>query len=331
MIPGFPLFPEQASTFAPEVDALYFFLVGVSLFFSILIFGLVFFFAIRYRRRSESERPRPIIGSLRLEVLWSVIPLCLSMMFFAWGAQIFFHLNTPPADTMNLFVVGKQWMWKIQHPEGKREINELHIPAGRPIKLTMTSEDVIHSFYVPAFRTKMDVLPGRYTTTWFEASKPGKYHLFCAEYCGTEHSGMGGWVYVMDPVDYDNWLSGNTGSALSMAQQGEQLFTRMGCVTCHTGLPDARGPELLDLYQKPVRLADGRTVIADEAYLRESILSPTAGVVAGYQPVMPTYQGQVSEENLLKLIAYIKSLSVAEETTSDTVPEGITQGRSGAK
>jgi cytochrome c oxidase subunit II len=308
-----PLFPEAASTIAPEVDALYFFLIAVSSFFAILIFSLVFFFAIRYRRRSESERPRPIVGSLKLELLWTIIPLILSMVMFAWGAKVYYDLYTPPTDAMNIYVVGKQWMWKLQHPEGVREINELHVPVGVKVRLTMTSEDVIHSFFVPAFRIKMDVLPGRYTTVWFEATRPGKYHLFCAEYCGTQHSTMIGSVYVLEPDEYEDWLSGASAQTLSMAEAGRQVFHQADCVTCHLS-DDPLGPSLTGLYGSRVQLASGETVVADQEYIRESILNPNAKIVAGYEPVMPTYRGLLDEEEILQLIAYIRSLTHISET-----------------
>lgn len=306
-----PLFPEQASTVAGRVDALYYYLVGVSVFFSVLIFLLVFYFAVKYRRRDPNYVPPAIHGSTRLEVFWSVVPLALAMVMFGWGAKLFFEMQRPPAETLEIQVVGKQWMWKIQHPQGPREINELHVPVGVPVKLTMISEDVIHSFYIPAFRVKMDVLPGRYTTLWFEATKTGEYHLFCAEYCGTQHSGMIGRVVVMEPLDYQNWLAGGP-PAESLEQAGERLFSQMQCNTCHFAGPGARGPLLEGVFGSPVRLADGRTVTADENYVRESILNPAAKVVAGYRPVMPTYAGQLSEEQVLQLVAYIKSLGKQE-------------------
>jgi cytochrome c oxidase subunit 2 len=203
--------------------------------------------------------------------------------------------------------MGKQWMWKAQHPLGKSEINMLHVPVNQPVKLIMTSQDVIHSFYIPAFRVKKDVLPGRYTELWFEATKTGEYHLFCAEYCGTEHSQMIGSVVVMEQLEYERWLSGNVAGE-SMAAAGQRLFEQRGCASCHAGTSDARGPALAGLFGKEVQLEDGRTVTADESYLRESILNPQAKVVAGYSPVMPTFEGQISEEGLLQLVAYIKSL-----------------------
>ena len=305
---GFPLWPEQASTFAKNVDALYLFLVVVSGFFSVLIFTLVFYFAIRYRRQHADEVPDRLKENTFLEIFWSVVPLALCAVMFVWGAKLYFDIMRPPSNAMQLWVVGKQWMWKIQHPEGRREINELHVPLGKPVKLTMTSEDVIHSFYIPAFRVKMDVLPGRYTSLWFEANKPGEYHLFCAEYCGTKHSGMIGKVVVMEAADYERWLSGTPANE-TMEQAGERLFNQNNCNTCHHQRADARGPVLDDVFGKPVKLESGATVTADEAYVRESILNPAAKVVQGYRPVMPTYQGQISEEGVMQLLAYIKSLS----------------------
>ncbi len=301
-----PFFPEQASTFAGSVDSLYAYLVAVTAFFSLLIAVLIVYFAVKYRRRSEDYIPGPVHGGIALEIIWSVIPLGLSLIMFAWGAQIFFTQSKPPADSMEIYVTGKQWMWKLQHMEGVREMNELHIPVGRNIKLTMTSEDVIHDFYVPAFRTKSDVVPGRYSTEWFRATKPGKYHIFCAEYCGTRHSNMIGWVYVMEPKDYEAWLSGG-GNQGSMAQKGEALFQQMGCVNCHLSDGAGRCPNLVGIWGKQQHTNVG-AVVADAAYVRESILNPSAKVVEGYQNIMPTFQGIVSEEGVQQLIEYVKSI-----------------------
>jgi len=312
----FPIFPERASTIAASVDNIYFLLTGVTIFFAILIFSLIFYFAIRYRRRKPDEIPRPIHGSLRLELFWSIVPGIMALSIFAWGTTIYFHNSNPPPDAMEICVVGKQWMWKLQHPEGQREINELHVPVGQPVKLTMASEDVIHSFFIPAFRVKMDVIPGRYTSLWFQPTKPGAYHLFCAEYCGTEHSKMGGWVYVMEQVDYENWLSGAT-TGESMAAAGERLFEQLGCLTCHREDEPGRGPVLDDLYGSPVQLESGQTVIADEAYIRNSVLNPQSQIVAGYRTQMPTFQGQVTEEQLLQIVAYIRSLAPVERLDTE--------------
>jgi cytochrome c oxidase subunit 2 len=302
-----PLFPAQASSVAGRVDALFLFLVLVSTFFATLIFVLVLYFAIRYRRRSETEQPTSIHGDLRLELLWTLIPLGLVMIMFFWGARLFVTLSYPPANALEIYAVGKQWMWKFQHPSGQREINELHVPLGQPVKLTMASEDVIHSFFVPAFRVKMDVVPGRYTTTWFEATRSGDYHLFCAEYCGTTHAGMIGRVVVLTPADYEQWLSGGA-SEESVEMTGERLFQQLGCHTCHRADTGARGPALEGVFGHQVQLQSGETITVDESYVRESILQPNAKIVAGYQPLMPTFQGQISEEGLLQIIAYIRSL-----------------------
>ncbi|MDZ4803637.1 MAG: cytochrome c oxidase subunit II [Candidatus Eisenbacteria bacterium] len=306
-----PLFPEQASTNAAMVDELYFFLLALAAFFTLLVAAMVVVFAVKYRRRSPDDRPPRIHGNLQLELVWTVIPLLLSLVTFYWGAKVYFELSRPPDNTMDIWIVGKQWMWKAQHLEGVREINELHVPVGRPIRLTLATEDVIHSFYVPAFRVKMDVVPGRYTTMWFEATKPGRYHLFCAEYCGTKHSGMRGEIVVMEPADYQEWLAG--GPKGDLASQGEKLFTELACVTCHQAGPTQRGPALAGLAGKPVQLAGGGSAVADDNYLRESILNPTARVKAGYDPIMPVFQGLVTEEALQALITYIKALPVTPD------------------
>src|SRR5713226_8867400 len=308
MNPSFQFFPEQASATAQHVDNLAIYLIVVATVFSAAIFMLIFYFAVKYRRRSEHERPLPTPEPMALEMAWSIIPFGLMIVMFVWGASIYFEMARPPDDAMNIYVVGKQWMWKTQHLEGQREINELHIPLGRAVRLTMTSEDVIHSFYVPAFRVKFDVLPGRYTTAWFKPTKPGKYHLFCAEYCGTLHSGMIGWIYVMEPAEYETWLAGGSGSE-SLASRGEKLFEYLACANCHRTDKPGRCPNLIGLFGKPVQLTTGQTVTADEAYIRESILNPSAKIVAGYQNIMPTFQGQVTEEDLLQLIEYVKSLA----------------------
>ncbi|HXR99563.1 MAG TPA: cytochrome c oxidase subunit II [Pyrinomonadaceae bacterium] len=304
-----PLVPDSASTLSWKVDALYFYLSGVTLFFSLLISAVLIFFVIRYRRRTPYEIPRPIAGSHKLETLWTIIPFVIAMTMFGWGAQVYFQQYKPPANAIEVYVVGKQWMWKLQHATGQREINQLHIPVGRKIKLIMTSEDVIHDFFVPAFRTKMDVVPGKYTTMWFEATTPGTYHLFCAEYCGMNHSGMTGSIIVMEPREFDNWLSGNAGSG-TPASQGQQLFQSLGCASCHGQNGEGgRGPTLAGIYGQKTQLQTGESVPVDDSYVRESILNPQAKLVAGFGAIMPTFQGQVSEDQLLQLLAYIKSLA----------------------
>ncbi len=304
---NFPLFPERASALAWQVDGLYFLLIAVSAFFTLLIFVLIFVFAVKYRR-SVHPHPVQIEGSLPLELTWTLIPLGICMIFFAWGSLIYFQEARPPKGAMEVYVVGKQWMWKFEHESGQREINQLHVPLGADVKLVMSSQDVIHSFFVPAFRVKADVLPGRFTSLWFHTTKVGTYHLFCSQYCGTDHSGMIGQVIVMEPYAYQAWL-GSGGSTGNLAESGQQLFQQLGCGTCHRSDTQGRGPNLVGLYNKQVLLEDGRTVSADENYIRESILNPGAKIVSGFKPIMPTYQGQVSEESLMALVAYIKSLS----------------------
>ena len=321
-----PLFPDQASTFAWQVDGLYFYLLLISVVFTIPLVAAIFFFAIKYREKEKFATPDEIHGSMALETIWSVIPFIISMTIFLGGALVFYNQSRPPADSMEVYVVGKQWMWKFQHGTGQREINELHIPIGRNVKLTMTTEDVLHDVYVPAFRTKADVVPGRYSYIWFNATKPGKYHLFCAEYCGLNHSGMGGWVYVMEQKDFDDWLSGNT-SNQTPVEAGKDLFeNKLGCASCHAGGPQQRGAKLENLFGTDVKLTTGQVVKADEDYIRNSILNPTSQIVEGFQPIMPTFKGQVTEEQLNSLVAYIKSLSKnAATSTSSTMANTATK------
>ena len=305
---GIPIFPEQASTFAADVDALYFFILATCAFFAIAVSIAVVYFGIRYHKKHDGEIGARIEGSLPLELLWSVIPTIIAMVMFGWGASVFYHLRRPPAEAMHIYAVGKQWMWKFQHLEGQREINELHIPAGQPIKITLSSEDALHSLYFPAFRTKIDAIPGRYTELWFEAQTPGQYHIFCAEYCGTNHSGMIGTVTVLEPAKYQAWLQGGSNDG-TLAQRGAKLFNDLACSTCHLDSGQGRGPTLADIVGTTVALQDGSSVVVDEAYLRESLLNSQAKVVKGFQPLMPTFQGLVSEENLVALIEHVKSLS----------------------
>jgi cytochrome c oxidase subunit II len=318
-----PLFPEQASTFAWQVDGLYFYLILISVGFTIPIVAAIVIFGLKYREREKYATPAEMHGSIALETVWSIIPFIISMTIFLGGAIVYFNQYRIPEDAMEIYVVGKQWMWKIQHQTGQREINELHVPVGRKIKLTITTEDVLHDFFVPAFRTKIDAVPGRYTYMWFEATKPGKYHLFCAEYCGLNHSGMGGYVYVMEQRDFDNWLAG-TVSDQTPVQAGQDLFAnKLGCASCHAGGPQQRGAPLEGIFGKEVKLANGQTVIADEQYIRNSILNPSAQIVEGYQPIMPTFKGQVTEEQLNHLIAYIKSLTPGAATATSAAQTGV--------
>ena len=303
-----PFFPEQASNFAPNVDALMAFLILVSVFFTVVISAAVVFFILKFRRKAENEIGVPIHGDMRLESMWIVVPAIIALAMFAGGAVVYVDFRHAPQDTLDLYVIGKQWMWKIQQPNGRREINEMHVPVGRDVKLVLASEDVIHDFFVPAFRVKMDVVPGHYNTMWFRPTKAGHYHFFCSQYCGTNHAVMGGWVTVMEPADYAAWLSGSTGEDVDPVVAGEKLFVEKACSTCHLGNGTGRAPSLNGVYGGTVRLADGSTVTADEGYIRESILFSNAKIVAGYQPLMPSFQGQLTEEQIMSLTAYIKSL-----------------------
>lgn len=304
---NFPLWPTAASAGAGNLDALFLYLIAITGAVTLLIFLLIFIFAMKYRH--GKHKAVQIEGSTPLEIMWSLIPLGIFMTFFAWGATLYFKEAKPPADSMEIFVVGKQWMWKLQHPDGVREINELHVPAFKDVRLTMISQDVIHSFYIPAFRIKADVLPGRYTTTWFRATKPGRYHLFCAEFCGTQHSGMIGQIVVMEPAEYEAWLQNGRGEG-SLASTGQKIFQQLGCANCHRFDTQGRGPNLQGVYGRSVLLDDGSSTIADDNYIRESILNPGAQVVAGFKPIMPTFQGVLSEDQVLALISYVKSISV---------------------
>ena len=306
-----PFQPEQASSIAKSVDELYFFLTAVTLFFTALIFSIIFYFMIKYRRRSPDERPKAIEGSFPLEVLWTAIPTLIVAVIFVWSSTLYFRNAEPPKGAMEMFVTGKQWMWKVEHPEGQREINELHVPLGRPVKLTMTSEDVIHDFFVPAFRVKKDVLPGRFTTLWFEATNVGTFHLFCAQYCGAFHAGMIGSIVVQEPDEYERWLAGGAPGE-SMEQAGEKVYQASGCPTCHLADGTGLGPSLLGVFGHPVKLTTGETVTADDAYMRESIVLPKAKVVLGYSPIMPSFQGQLTEEQLNNVIAYLRALGKAQ-------------------
>jgi cytochrome c oxidase subunit 2 len=302
-----PMLPEQASNFAPSVDALMLFITAVCLFFAVAITSAVIYFFFKYQRKNPDEVGVSIHGDMRLETAWIVIPLVLSMFMFAWGAEVYVEYRRSPTDTLDIYVIGKQWMWKVQQPNGLKEINELHVPVGRSVRLIMASEDVIHDFSIPAFRVKMDVVPGHYNTMWFRPTVPGHYRLYCSQYCGTNHALMGGWITAMEPADYATWLSGSAGGGDALLA-GEKLFTEKACITCHLSDGKGRAPSLNGVYGGKVLLADGSTVTANDSYLRESLLQPNAKIVAGFQPLMPTFQGQLTEEQIIALTAYIKSL-----------------------
>ncbi len=324
----FALFPPEASKIAPQVDALYFFLVLISLAGMAIVIALVAGFSILYRKERNPEATQ-IEGSTLLEATWTIIPLALFMVCFVWGAILYFRIYDPPTNAMNIYIVGKQWMWKAEHPGGQHEINSLHVPSGRPVQLTMISQDVFHSFSIPAFRVKREVIPGRYTTVWFEPTTPGTYHLFCTQYCGTLHSQMIGEVTVMKPEDYQAWTAGST-SGMSLAQNGERLFASLGCNSCHSGDAAARGPNLAQVYASRVQLVNGSYTTVDDAFLRDSILNPTMHQTAGFAPIMPTYQGQISEEGLIDLVEYIKTLHSnmrIQQTLNTTQVQGASLGQ----
>lgn len=322
----FHYFPVQASTAASHVDALYLSMVALSTFFCIAIPAAILYFCIKYRRRPGNDKARHVETSTALELTWTIIPFFLVIGMFIWGSRVYFIQTAHDPNALEILCTGKKWMWKFQHKNGYREIQDLHVPVNTPIRLKMASEDVIHSVFVPAFRLKQDVMPGRYTYLNFTPTRTGVYHLFCNQYCGTSHSNMIGKVIVMEQADYQKWLSGYTGE--SPEKVGEALFTSLACNTCHTGDTGSRGPLLNGLPGTLVKLANGTTVEADDTYLRESILNPQAKVVAGYQPIMPDFKGVVSQEQVNALIAYIKSLPSGSDTnpTESTPAVGVSQG-----
>jgi cytochrome c oxidase subunit 2 len=329
------LFPAEASGISPYVDALYFFLVLMTIVGTALVAVLLLVFSIRYRREKNPVATQ-IEGSTLLEATWTIIPLAIFLVTFVWGALLYFRIYDPPANAMNIYIVGKQWMWKAEHPGGQHEINALHVPMGKPVQLTMISQDVFHSFSIPDFRIKREAIPGRYSTVWFEATQVGTYHLFCTQYCGTQHSGMVGEVTVMTPENYKKWLEQST-SGQSLAQNGERLFASMGCNSCHSGTAAARGPSLAGVYGSKLTLTDGSQILVDDAYLRDAILNPSKHVTAGFAPIMPTYQGQLSEDGLIDLVEFIKNMqsnyrvqqtfvtSASGESAPTTPPQGTTE------
>jgi cytochrome c oxidase subunit 2 len=313
----FPLLPDRASTTAASVDLLFWSMVALCGAVLLLVVMLLVWFMIHYRAGSKADRTRKIKKSWHLEIVWTAIPLALFILIFFWAAHVYLRMYDPPAGGMQVQVIAKQWMWRFRHPNGIEELAELHVPEGTPIKLLMTSEDVIHSFFVPAFRTKQDVLPGRYTTLWFQATKVGSFQIFCTQYCGTDHANMTGKVIVLSQADYQKWEAGYTSGATrlkpqSLAGAGRQLFHDKGCVSCHAADSPIKAPNLEGIYGTTERLEGGGSVVVDENYIRESILDPSAKVVEGLQPIMPSFRGQLSNEQLLDLVAYIKSLQYSE-------------------
>jgi len=302
---------SEASEHAAAVDRLFAAVTVLVLLLSAPVFILTLAFAVKYRRgRPADRRPTPN-RNVWLEVSWAGIPFVLLVFFYIRATQLYEELYQPPPGALEIDVVAKQWMWKFQHPEGQAEINALHVPVGQAVALTMASQDVIHSLYIPALRIKQDVVPGRYTHTWFQADKPGAYALTCAEFCGTNHSTMGGSLIVMAPQDYAEWLR-QSGTNLSLAAQGAELFRSKGCSGCHGPSATVHAPKLEGLFGSTIPLQDGSLVPADAAYIRDSILLPQADIAAGYPPIMPTYQNTLSEEEVQKLVAYIESLGDAK-------------------
>lgn len=312
---SFPLHPPTASTIAHHVDYLYYFLTAFTLAFTFGIFAVILYFMIKYRRRSDEEIPEEVKVSIPLELAWTLIPAAICAFIFFWSATLFFKNAQPPASSMEIFVVGKQWMWQLQHSNGAREIDELHVPVSVPVKLTMTSEDVIHDFFIPAFRIKHDVLPGRYTSIWFQATSTGEYDFYCAQYCGTEHSAMLGKVFVMKDDEFAHWLAVNAGSQ-TMSGAGEKLFSQLGCATCHVNDNSGKYPPLGGVFGQSVRLRNGTSATVDAAFIRNAIINPNADPVAGYPPAMPSFQGQINETQLLDLIAYIKTLPTDQKESA---------------
>jgi cytochrome c oxidase subunit II len=323
-----PLFPPEASTISTQVDAFFFYLLLITAIGVIAVASMVFTFSILYRK-DRNPVATQIEGSTLLEATWTIIPLALFLICFVWGAILYFRIYDPPTNAMNIYIVGKQWMWKAEHPGGQHEINALHVPINRPVQLTMISQDVFHSYSIPAFRVKREVIPGRYSTVWFEATEAGTYHLFCTQYCGTNHSEMIGDIVAMTPDDYQAWTAGSTSGA-SLAQNGERLFASLGCNACHSGTPSARGPNLAEVYGSKLQLKDGSAMTVDDAFLRETILNPSEHTTAGYAPIMPTYQGQVSEEGLIDLVEYIKNLSTNYRIQQTLVASQLSPGEAAA-
>ena len=300
------IWPAAASASAAEADHLILAFTVLTLFLTVPIFIAFTWFAIRYRKGVKADRRHSEARSSAIEMTWMIGPFILTLFFFAWGAQLFMRHKTIPAGGLQIDAIGRQWMWKFQHPGGQSEINDLHVPIGENVVMHMISQDVIHAFYLPALRIQMDVLPDRYTDLWFKADRTGSYHLFCSEYCGTDHSVMGGTITVMEPAAYERWLAAS-GSDISLASAGASLFQSYGCSGCHQGQSTVRAPSLAGLFGKPVPLEDGRTLVADDSYIRDKILNPNDDLIAGYRQVMPSFKGVIAEDDLLRLVAYIKS------------------------
>jgi cytochrome c oxidase subunit II len=329
---NFPVAPDQASTFAGQSDLIFWIISALTVVFTVIVGLAVMFFAIRYRNGSNADRSKPVHDHHVLEIVWSVIPAILGLIMFYMGASQYIHENTPPKDCMEVFVIGKQWMWHFQHDNGIRENNTLHVPMGKPVRLTMISQDVIHALYIPEFRVQRHVVPGRYTQLWFQPSKTGTFHLFCSMFCGTQHSEMGGTVVVMTPTDYNRWLEsgGNDTQPMTMASRGEEIFANLRCGTCHGPSDTVRGPALSNLFGKTRRFTNGGAVVADPAYIRESIINPEAQIVQGYINTMPSYKS-LREEDVLELMAYMKDLGAPPAMKPENSPQMGTASTDGGK
>ena len=314
---NFPLSPPSASNFSAEYDVLFYVLTGLTLFFSLVVGIAVIFFSVRYRKGSKADRSRPLYENLFLELTWTIVPLVLGLIMFYFGTSLYVKMRTPPRNATEIFVIGKQWMWHVEHGNGVRENNTLHVPVGQPVKLTMISQDVLHAFYIPAFRVQEHVVPGRYTQLWFTATKAGEYHLFCNMYCGTQHSEMGGKVVAMEPKEFAEWMAngGQSVAPMSMEQAGAKIYNKIGCNNCHGAEDTLHAPSLYGIYGKRRVFADGTSLIADEEYLRSSILRPYDHITQGYGQTMPVYEGQLTEEDVINLTAYIKVLGTTAANT----------------
>ncbi len=304
--------PESASSIAPQVDAIFWGLLAISAVMTVGLFVAITIFLIRYRHTSDADRTHTRLSPTYLEVTWTGIPILIFIGLFVWGAGVFARASKPPPDALAIYIVGLQWYWDVKHENGRHEIGDLHVPVGQPIQLIMTATDVIHNYYVPALRIQRNAMPGKYSTQWFTATKPGKYRIFCNEYCGTKHGEMGGFVYAMRPEDYETWLGEQSGTGQeSLSQTGAKLFRQFGCSGCHGANSSVHAPSLSGIYGHPVPLEGGTFVTADDQYLHDSILKPSSQIVAGYKNIMPSYEGQMSEQDVIALVAYIKSLSPA--------------------
>ena len=304
------LWPASASASAATTDHLILAFTVLTILLTAPVFIGITWFAIYYREGRQVNRENREGRSNLLELSWMLIPFLLTLFFFVWGASLYNTHQNPPADAIEISAIGRQWMWKFQHPGGQAEINDLHVPVGQPILINMISQDVIHGLYIPALRIQYETLPGRYTQLWFKANRPGVYRIFCAEYCGTDHSNMDGLLTVMEPAAYAHWLT-EAGSDQSLASSGKALFASYGCSGCHGEGSTARAPSLLGVYGRPVPLETGGTTIADDSYIRDKILNPNTNKIAGYKQIMPSFRGLIPEDDLLRLIAYIKSLGAA--------------------